>query len=242
MLGFQVGAEVSIDETIKRFKEVFSEGGEFGNVTADFAKTLTGTLSMLSDKLFQFQKAIADEFFAELKLAFGDLNANLEQNSEKIQKFGRDVGRSLADFTVTVVENIDIIKKALTGLAIFLSITLVVAIGKSIAKMGTLGKVLTGVGIGLTFIIDKIQSFETENEKLARQLAEGQGLLKTMNDIYVETSESQEKNNQKTAEATEKSKEYIKVLKDQHNLQLEMFETANLEMQPFFDIIDGAGS
>ena len=59
MLGFQVGAEVSIDETIKRFKEVFSEGGEFGNVTADFAKTLTGTLSMLSDKLFQFQKAIA---------------------------------------------------------------------------------------------------------------------------------------------------------------------------------------
>jgi len=241
MLGFQVGAEVSIDETIKRFKEVFSEGGEFGNVTADFAKTLTGTLSMLSDKLFQFQKAIADEFFAELKLAFGDLNANLEQNSEKIQKFGRDVGRSLADFTVTVVENIDIIKKALTGLAIFLSITLVVAIGKSIAKMGTLGKVLTGVGIGLTFIIDKIQSFETENEKLARQLAEGQGLLKTMNDIYVETSESQEKNNQKTAEATEKSKEYIKVLKDQHNLQLEMFETANSEMQPFFDIIDGAG-
>jgi len=241
MLGFQVGAEVSIDETIKRFKEVFSEGGEFGNVTADFAKTLTGTLSMLSDKLFQFQKAIADEFFAELKLAFGDLNANLEKNSEKIQKFGRDVGRFLADLTVSVVENIDTIKKALMSLAIFLSVTLVVSLARAIKRMGMLGKILTGISISLGFVIEAIQSFETENEKLNKQLAEGQGLLKTMNELYIDTTESQEKNNQKTAEATEKSKEYIKALKDQHNLQLEMFETANSEMQPFFDIIDGAG-
>lgn len=241
MLGFQAGATVSVDETIKRFKEVFMEGGEFGNVTADFAKTLTGTLSMLSDKLFQFQKAIADEFFKELKLAFGDLNANLEQNSEKIQKFGRDVGRALADLTITVVDNIDVIKKALIGLAVFLSVTLTVAIAKAIKKMGLLGKILTGISISLSFIIDTIQSFETENEKLNRQLAEGQELLKIMNDLYVDTAESQEKNNEKTAEATEKSKEYIKALKDQHNLQLEMFETVNSEMQPFFDIIDGAG-
>lgn len=241
MLGFQAGATVSVDETIKRFKEVFMEGGEFGNVTADFAKTLTGTLSMLSDKLFQFQKAIADEFFKELKLAFGDLNANLEQNSEKIQKFGRDVGRALADLTITVVDNIDVIKKALIGLAVFLSVTLTVAIAKAIKKMGLLGKILTGISISLSFIIDTIQSFETENEKLNRQLAEGQELLKIMNDLYVDTAESQEKNNQKTAEATEKSKEYIKALKDQHNLQLEMYETAHSEMKPFLDIIDGAG-
>ena len=58
MLGFQVGAEVSISETVQRFKEVFGKGGEFGNVTEDLANTLTGTLSMLGDKLFSFRKAI----------------------------------------------------------------------------------------------------------------------------------------------------------------------------------------
>ena len=67
MLGFSAGAEVSASQTIKAFKEKFGKGGEFGNVTNDLANTLTGTLSMLEDKMFQFRKAISDEFTVVLK-------------------------------------------------------------------------------------------------------------------------------------------------------------------------------
>ena len=43
MLGFEAGVDVSVSQTIERFKEVFGKGGEFGNVTNDLAQTLTGT-------------------------------------------------------------------------------------------------------------------------------------------------------------------------------------------------------
>ena len=234
MLGFQAGATVSVDETIKRFKEVFMEGGEFGNVTADFAKTLTGTLSMLNDKLFQFQKAIADEFFAELKLAFGDLNNTLDNSTEEIQKFGRKVGRALAKVVETIVANIDELKIALTALGIFLSVTFVAFLAKAIAKMGAFGKILTVVSSAVAIYIEKANRFKDENEKLA----ESMDLLRIMNEEY---ELSQIKSNEKIEEATEKSKEYIKTLKEQHDLQLEMFETVSSEFEPFLEIIDGAG-
>lgn len=112
MLGFNAGAKVSINDTIKAFKEKFGQGGEFGNVTNDFAKTLTGTLSMLSDKLFNFRLAISEEFMKALKKEFGDLDDSLQVNSENIEKFGREVGQSLADLTTSVVKNAEEIKLA----------------------------------------------------------------------------------------------------------------------------------
>jgi len=50
LLGFQAGATISTEETIKRFEEVFGENGRFGRATEVLATTLTGTLSMLGDK------------------------------------------------------------------------------------------------------------------------------------------------------------------------------------------------
>ena len=40
MLGFQAGATVSIEETVKAFEKVFGEGGRFGNSTDELAKLL----------------------------------------------------------------------------------------------------------------------------------------------------------------------------------------------------------
>ena len=51
MLGFQAGATVSIEETVKAFEKVFGKGGRFGQATDDLANTFTGTLSMLGDKI-----------------------------------------------------------------------------------------------------------------------------------------------------------------------------------------------
>ena len=47
MLGFESGATVSIEETARRFEEVFGEGGKFGGMTDKLAQTFEGTLSMI---------------------------------------------------------------------------------------------------------------------------------------------------------------------------------------------------
>jgi|TARA_R100000482_G_scaffold60174_1_gene21987 hypothetical protein len=124
MLGFQVGAEVSINETVKRFKEVFGRGGEFGNVTDDLANTLSGTVSMLQDKLFTFRKAVSDVFVKEIKSQLGDLNNALGDSEHQIKKFGADIGKALADLTVGFVENLDKIKIAIQALGVFLAASL----------------------------------------------------------------------------------------------------------------------
>ena len=45
LLGFQAGAEVSVEETIAKFREKFGKGGQFGQTTDELADTLSGTLS-----------------------------------------------------------------------------------------------------------------------------------------------------------------------------------------------------
>jgi hypothetical protein len=138
MLGFQVGAEVSINETVKRFKEVFGKGGEFGNVTNDLANTLTGTLSMLTDKLFSFRKAIADEFMVEVKKQFGELNNSLAKSQSVIDDFGKKIGEALADAVKFFADNIDEIINGLTRLGVFLGTTAGVAIIAFVASMNKL--------------------------------------------------------------------------------------------------------
>jgi hypothetical protein len=142
MLGFQVGAEVSINETVEAFKRVFGKGGEFGNVTKDLANTLTGTLSMLQDKLFSFRKAIADEFMVEVKKQFGELNNSLAKSQSVIDDFGKKIGEVLAKAVKFFADNIQEIIDGLTSLALFLGTTAGIAILKFIKEMNKLGLAL----------------------------------------------------------------------------------------------------
>lgn len=121
MLGFSAGAEVSLAETEKAFERVFGRGGKFGNATEELAKTLTGTLSMLQDKLLVFRKAVASEFNEELKSQLNDANNALQDSQEQIEKFGEDVGKSLANLTRGIVENFETIKDVTTALGLFLA-------------------------------------------------------------------------------------------------------------------------
>ena len=184
MLGFQVGAEVSINETVKRFKEVFGKGGEFGNVTNDLANTLTGTLSMLEDKLFQFRKAVADEFMVELKAQFGDLNNALANSQDKIIKFGSEVGKSLANLTRLVVENFNEIKTTVEALGIFLATTVLAKIITAFAKANVVVKGLTVYLIALQAGFDRVEKTEKKVVKVQKdELKNLDGLLKIIN-IY----------------------------------------------------------
>lgn len=97
ILGFEAGAKVSIEETIKAFEKTFGKGGKLGKVTDDLAQTLTGTVSMLQDELFNFQKLIAEQFIGTLTDELGDLKTFLEQNRDEIEEIAVSIGTTLAD-------------------------------------------------------------------------------------------------------------------------------------------------
>jgi hypothetical protein len=96
LLGFKAGATVTAEETVARFEELFSGNGKFAGATNDLATTLEGTISMLGDKFFNFQKDVAEGFFDELKKEFGDLNNFLEDNDQKIQDIAESIGSGFA--------------------------------------------------------------------------------------------------------------------------------------------------
>ena len=96
MLGFSAGAKVSVEETIAAFEKVFGEGGRFDGATDELANTLSGTLSMIGDKVFNFKRVLLDAgFFSELKKQFGDLNKFIEANSEEFDAIAKAIGTIL---------------------------------------------------------------------------------------------------------------------------------------------------
>ena len=97
LLGFKAGATVSAEETIAAFEKVFGKGGKFGTATDELANTFTGTLSMLSDSVFKFQKRVADkEFFASLKKEFQLLDEFIKENEATFNDIADVIGGALA--------------------------------------------------------------------------------------------------------------------------------------------------
>ena len=111
LLGFKAGATVSVEETIAKFEEVFANGGRFSGATDALAETFEGTLSMIGDKVFNFQKTIAEAgFFPEIKRQFGNLNNTLEENSLIIDQLAIKIGIGLAKAVTTLVKGFKLLK------------------------------------------------------------------------------------------------------------------------------------
>ena len=104
LLGFQAGVTVSTEETIKRFEEVFGEGGRFGRATEVLATTFTGTLSMINDKIFQFKLGVNEAgFFDFLKAGLSNINKLIEQNEAMIKDFAQRTGQSLVSIIKAMI-------------------------------------------------------------------------------------------------------------------------------------------
>ena len=113
LLGFKAGATITAEATIKAFEDTFGEGGRFGKATEVLATTFTGTLSMLSDKLFKFKlETNRAGFFDFFKNALVVINRGIEDNSKALTQFSTAVGEGLVNF----------IKQALLGGAALLDI------------------------------------------------------------------------------------------------------------------------
>jgi len=83
LLGFKQGATVSVEETIEAFEKTFGKGGRFEKATEVLSTTMTGTLSMLGDKLFKFKTETNQAgFFDFVKQGLADINNIMEANEK----------------------------------------------------------------------------------------------------------------------------------------------------------------
>ena len=156
MLGFEVGAKVSIEETKKRFFEVFANGGQFSKATKDFEKTLEAQVSFVQDAYFRFRQAAAVPLFSGLKAQLIELVGNFKENDEQLKALAKRVGESLArgfknlgKLIKFVVENFDSLVKAIK---IFVAIKVVGFIG----NIGMAMKVMASTVTATTFTFNAL--------------------------------------------------------------------------------------
>ena len=161
LLGFKAGATVTAKETAEAFERVFGKDGRFAGATKDLAGTLQGTLSMIGDKYFSFQKTVAEAFFVGLKSEFGALDKALEDNAVimagKGVRFLHDnfktikaLGMGLVVFKIT---------QSFLGMALAIGRVRLAMVAMSRFSKTTLIGILAGIGIAVaeaTYNLDKM--------------------------------------------------------------------------------------
>ena len=126
MLGFEAGAKVSVEETKKKFFEVFANGGQFSRATKDFESTLEAQVSFVEDAYFRFRQAAAQPLFAGVKQQVIDLVGNFKENDHALKELAKTIGENLAKafksiengirFVATNIDNITTAFKIFIGL------------------------------------------------------------------------------------------------------------------------------
>ncbi len=113
LLGFEAGAKKTAKETKEAFFKTFGPDGEFGKAMEVMATTFTGTLSMLSDKLFKF-KLQTDQagFFDFVKNALAVINQMIEANEATLVSFAQKSSAML----------ISVIKSTMLGGAVLIDL------------------------------------------------------------------------------------------------------------------------
>ena len=87
--GFQAGVKVSIDDTIKKFKEL---GVGIEGAAQKLNNSFTGATSQAGDRLTQFRKAIGDAFRPELTALLNNMVTAFDQNEESIKELAATIG------------------------------------------------------------------------------------------------------------------------------------------------------
>jgi len=159
MLGFKAGAVVSVEETVAAFERVFGSGGRFDGATDELAKTFSGTLSMIGDKVFNFKRTLLDAgFFNELKRQLGDLNEFFETNAKEIEKIAIQIGTNLASAIIKAAKAIKFLSNNIRELQSVLGILLV--------ALGGTFKILTGIALIVNDINNRIKALINPTENL----------------------------------------------------------------------------
>ena len=174
LLGFQAGAKVTAEETVAKFEELFAGDGRFAKATTDLATTLEGTISMIGDKYFNFQKDVAEGFFEELKKEFGDLNKFLEQNEEQIKDIATAIGKNFAGALTTTSDTIKAVAPAVKNIADALGTTIegFKSLPTFVQTSGIIAALLFGkkgmlAFAGVSFLVGQIENLIKSTRELA---------------------------------------------------------------------------
>jgi hypothetical protein len=144
MLGFEAGAKVSIEETRKRFFEVFANGGQFSKATGDFEQTLEAQVSFVQDAYFRFRQAAAKPLFDGVTRQLKELVGNFKENDEQLKILAKRVGeglatgfRKLGEFIKFIVVNFDELIKVVK---IFISLKIIGFVGNLTSQLLLMAK------------------------------------------------------------------------------------------------------
>ena len=193
LLGFQVGATISTEETIKRFEEVFGENGRFGRATEVLATTFTGTLSMINDKIFQFKLGVNEAgFFDFLKAGLSNINKLIEENEAMIRDFANKTGRSLVSIIKAMILGFGEVFNTVKGVFKIIgtgfagTIDLIKMLPEGVREFGLLGFLMLGKKGKLAVLIlgGIIKKLGIDLEEIAKKF----GLVDQVEDFNKELS------------------------------------------------------
>jgi len=99
MLGFKSGVSLNAEQSGEALLKVFGPGGKFGKAAEVLGTTFDGTLSMISDKVFQFQLATNEAgFFDFLKGGLITINKLAEENAVVLRKMATSLAKGMMTF------------------------------------------------------------------------------------------------------------------------------------------------
>lgn len=104
LLGFKDGVKVTAEETAEALERVFGPDGKFGEAALALASTFDGLVSMVGDKMFNFQRLVMDAGpFDFLKAIVGTLNDTLSDQFGDIEKAAERIGAGIVHSAETAI-------------------------------------------------------------------------------------------------------------------------------------------
>ena len=251
LLGFKAGVQVTTEETKKRFRELFGKGGEFEKATEVLSTSFTGTLSMLSDKLFKFRLDTAQAgFFDFIKQGLAEINKLIENNQDQLSQFGARLSAGLITATKNIVIGSAVIIEALKPVFSFVFTSVgnlfdfLQTLPETVRTFGVIGFLMLGTKgkllvLAIGGFLDEIRFKLGE---VLQQFAEfNQKILDTRKSLKLVSKEGFEKikkQNDDILAVAEKLKKPIGELKDEVLQTEDGFGGISSELRRFLDTLE----
>ena len=170
LLGFQEGVQFTAKETKEQIVTAFREGTTtIAGASIEMANTFTGQLSMISDKIFQFQTQVMDaKPFEFLQGIVEVVNTELAKNFGSIEVAASKIGNAVVDSAISVMIGsakiidalIPVFNTIKSGVNGILAVT--DALPPTIKALGIIGFLMLGVKgklivLAIGLIVDKIK-------------------------------------------------------------------------------------
>ena len=198
LLGFEAGTKVSVEET-KKALEKFAKDNE--GITDRLAGTFKGTLSMIGDAIFTFQRTINDAgFFSSITAHFKQLKDTIDSNQAEIQEFARNLSDVLVKAMSGFVEAVKFVARnfdlLIVAVKAFIALKVGIFVGTVVQSFVHLKKALQGATVaqgafnvvalanpyvaGATVIAGGIMFVVSTYDKLIETIKRSEGKLKEL--------------------------------------------------------------